>query len=71
VAKDPIKQAPDFTDSDQEALEYARAMLQEQQHRRWLVATAGRIVKWVLAFIAGTTLVSDAAMRIWRAIHGP
>lgn len=65
------KQASGFTDSDLAALEFARKELQEQQHRAWLWASLGRIAKWGLAVIGGVTVVSDAAVRLWKAFHGP
>ena len=58
-----------FSESDRAALDHAREQLQEHQHRAWLWASAGRIAKWVLAVIAGVTVVSDALIRIWKSIQ--
>ena len=67
------KQDPphDWTDSDRAALEHAREKLQEQQHRAWLWASLGRIAKWTLAVIAGTTVVADAVLRLIKAWGEP
>ena len=62
------KQEPEFTESDRAALEHARQELQEHAHRAWLWASLGRIAKWTLAVIAGVTVVTDALVRLWKAL---
>jgi hypothetical protein len=63
VAEDQNNKAT-WTDSDRAALDHARAELKEQEHRTWLWASLGRITKWALAAVAGTTVVADAVLRI-------
>jgi hypothetical protein len=58
----------DFTESDRAALQHAREELQEHEHRAWLWASMGRIAKWTLAVIAGVTVLTDAAIRLWKSI---
>ena len=62
------KPEPEFSESDRAALEHARQELQEHEHRAWLWASMGRIAKWALAVIAGVTVITDAAVRLWKAL---
>jgi hypothetical protein len=68
---DDQNNGPAWTDSDREALDHARAELKEQEHRAWLWASLGRIAKWALAVVAGTTVVADAVLRIVNVFKGP
>jgi hypothetical protein len=67
VSGDQQKKPPDWTDSDRAALEHAREELREHNHRQWLWASLGRIAKWALAAVAGTTVVADAVLRLLSA----
>lgn len=70
-AKKNKAEEPDFSESDRAALEHAREELQEAKHREWLWAWLGRVSKWVLAVIAGVTVVADAVIRLIRAWWSP
>lgn len=70
-AKKNKAEEPDFSESDRAALEHAREELQEAKHREWLWASLGRFSKWVLAVIAGVTVVADAVIRLIRAWWSP
>lgn len=59
---------PEFSESDRAAIDHAREELEEQKHREWLWSMLGRIVKWTLAAIAAITVVSDAIIRIVKAL---
>lgn len=61
------KEPPKWTDSDRAALDHAREELKEHEHRAWLWASLGRATKWLLATVAGTTVVADAVWRLVKA----
>jgi hypothetical protein len=59
----------DFSESDRAALEHARQELQEHQHRAGVWSSLGRVSKWVLAAIAGVTVIADAVVRVWKSFQ--
>ena len=61
----------EFSERDRQALDHARDELEEHEHRQWLWALLGRGAKWLLALIAGITVVADAVLRLIKAWGPP
>ena len=56
------------SDEDQAAIDYAQHLYTEKLHRKWLWALIGRWTKWVLAAVAGGTILVDASIRVIKAL---
>ena len=61
---------PQRTDDEQAAIDYAHHQYTESQHRKWLWALVLRWTKWLLAVVAGGTILVDAMARIIKYL-GP
>lgn len=58
------------TESDRAALDYAKAEMEERDHRKWLWSLFKRGSAWILGIVGFFSVTIEAMVKLWRHFTG-